>query len=62
MARFKIVTPILLYIFVPLTLVYTYLAYKLRSSRAHKRAALQQALELESLSGRKVVGFFHPYW
>ncbi|VDC07093.1 unnamed protein product [Peniophora sp. CBMAI 1063] len=61
MARFRIVTPILLYIFIPLTLVYTYLAYKLRASRGNKRAGVETALKLETLSGKKLVGFFHPY-
>ena len=62
MAGFEIDTLILLYVFIPLTLAYTYLAFKLRESRAQKRSDVGRTLQLDAPHGKTITGLFHSYW
>ncbi|KAI0036259.1 mannosyltransferase [Vararia minispora EC-137] len=56
-----ILLPFLLYIVTPITLAYIFHARKLRKSRNNQVDGVRKALNLESVSGKKFVGFFHPY-
>ena len=57
---FAIVQP-LLYIFSIWALLQLY-GYHLRSANRARRAALLSNLGYRNQDGKRIVGFFHPYW